>query len=89
MIAVGDRLAVLGHPDQVLAGVLDRLLDRQRDLAGLAVADPDHGVLVADGDERGEREAPAALDHLGDAVDLDHALLQVEALGADCLDSCS
>ena len=27
---VGDRLAVLGHADQVLAGVLDRLLDRQR-----------------------------------------------------------
>jgi hypothetical protein len=38
-------------PDQVLAGVLDGLLDRQRDLAGLAVADPDHGVLVADRDQ--------------------------------------
>src|SRR3712207_8322790 len=38
---VGDRLAVLRDPDQVLARVLDRLLDRQRDLARLAVADPD------------------------------------------------
>ena len=84
--AVRNRLAVLRDPDQALAGVLDRLLDRERDLAGLAVADPDDGVLVADGDERGEREPATALDHLGDAVDLDHPLLQVEALGADRLD---
>ena len=79
---VRDRLPVHRDLDQVLAGVLDRLLDRQRHLAGLAVADADHGVLVANGDERGEREPPAALDDLGDAVDLDHALLQVEALRA-------
>jgi hypothetical protein len=79
---VGDRLAVLGHPDQVLAGVLDSLLDRQRHLTGLAVADPDHRLLVADRDQRGEGEAPAALDDLGDPVDLDHALLEVEPSGA-------
>ena len=87
--AVGKRLPVLGHPDQVLAGVLDGLLDRQRDLAGLAVADPDDVVLVADGDQGGEREPPAALDDLGDAVDLDHPLLQVEALRADSFDVCA
>ena len=76
----------LGTRIRFLRAFSTRLLDRQRDLAGLAVADPDHGVLVADGDQRGEREAPAALDHLGDAVDLDHPLLQVEALRADRLD---
>src|SRR5262249_23489274 len=83
--AVRDRLAVLRHADQVLAGVLDRLLDRERNLSRLAVADPDHGILVADRDQGGERETPAALDHLGDAVDLDHPLLQVEALGRNAL----
>ena len=86
---VGDRFAVLGDPDQVLARVLDPLLDRQWDLARLAVADPDHGLLVADGDQGGEREATAALDHLGDAVDLDHPLLQVEPSRADRLDFCA
>ena len=85
---VGHRLPVFGHPDQVLAGVLDALLDRQRDLAGLAVADPDHALLVADGDQRREREATAALDHLGDAVDLDHPLLEIEAPGAHRLHVC-
>ena len=36
-------------------------------------------MLVADRDEGGEREATAALDDLGHAVDLDDPLLQVEA----------
>jgi hypothetical protein len=62
------------------------ILDRQRHLAGLAVADPDDVVLVADRDQGGEREPPPALDHLGDAVDLDHPLLKVEPLRADALD---
>ncbi len=39
----------------------------------------DDAVLVTHDDEGREREAPAALDHLGDAVDLHDALLQVEA----------
>jgi hypothetical protein len=53
---------------------------RKRHLARLAVADPDAVDLVADHDERGEREAPAALDDFGDAVDLDHALLELANL---------
>ena len=76
---VGDRRAVLGHAEERLLGLLDALLDRERDLVGLAVADADDLLLVADDDERGEREAPAALDDLGDAVDLDDALLEVQA----------
>jgi hypothetical protein len=83
---VGDRLAVFGDANQVLAGVLDALLDRQRDLAGLAVADPDNTLFVADGNQGGEGEASAALDHLGNAVDLDYALLQVEPAWAHGLD---
>src|SRR5439155_13438017 len=77
---VRDRRAVLGDGEEVLLRVLDRLRDRERDLARLAVADPDTVDLVTDHDERGEGEAPASLDDLGDAVDLDDALLQLARL---------
>jgi hypothetical protein len=80
---VRDRAAVLGHAEEVLLGALDALLDRERNLVGLAVADADDVPFVSDHDERGEREAPAALDDLGDAVDLDHALLEIQAGGVD------
>src|SRR5205823_8392429 len=56
------------------------LRDRERHLACLAVANADAVDLVADHDQRGERKAPAALDDLGNAVDLDHALLELAAL---------
>ena len=80
---VGDRAAVLGNPEEVLLGALDTLLDRERDLVGLAVADADDIAFVADDDQGREREAPAALDDLGDAVDLDDALLEIQAGGVD------
>ncbi len=80
---MGDGAAVTGHPEQVLAGALDALLDRERDLVGLAVADTDDFALVADDHERGEREAPAALYDLGDTIDLDDALLEIQAGGID------
>jgi hypothetical protein len=73
---------VLGHAEEVLLGLLDALLDRERDLVGLAVAHAHHVALVAHHDQRGEGEAPAALDDLRDAVDLHDPLLQVEARGA-------
>ena len=65
---------------EILLRVLDGLRDRERDLARLAVPDADAIDLVADDDERRERESPAALDDLGDPVDLDHALLQLTRL---------
>jgi len=65
---VGDRRAVARDREEVLAGALDALLDRDGDLVRLAVADADLAVLVADDDERREREATAALDDLGDAL---------------------
>src|SRR6266487_3498089 len=74
---VRDRRAVLRNGEEVLLRVLDRLRDRKRNLARLAVADADAIDLVADDDERGEREPPSALDDLRDAVDLDNALLEL------------
>ena len=74
---VRDRRAVLRHREEVLLRVVDGLRDRERNLARLPVADADAVDLVADDDERREREPPAALDDLGDAVDLDHALLEL------------
>ena len=38
---------------------------------------------VADDDDRAEAEPPAALDDLGDSVDLDDALLERELIGVD------
>ena len=60
-----------GHSEQVLLGLLDALLHGQAGLFGLAVAEADRALAVADHHEGGEGEAPAALDHLGDPVDLD------------------
>src|SRR6266852_5184666 len=77
---VRDRRAVLRNREHVLLRVLDRLRDGERNLARLAVADADAIDLVADDDERRERETPAALDDLGDAIDLDHALLELASL---------
>ena len=39
------------------------------------MAEADAALLVADDDERGEAEPPAALHHLGDAVDV-HELVE-------------
>ena len=77
---VRDRRPVLGHREEILLRVLDRLRDGERNLTRLAVADADAIDLVADDDERREREPPAALDDLGDAVDLDDALLELTRL---------
>src|SRR4028119_1958981 len=59
-----DRRAVLRDAEEVLLGLLDALLDRQRDLAGLAVADADDVALVTHHDQRGEREAAGGRDRL-------------------------
>src|SRR5690606_13531316 len=68
----------------VLAGVLHRLLDRDRDLAGLAVTEADLAGAVTHHRQRGEGELAAALDRLADAVDrdqlLDHAVILLFAI---------
>ena len=69
---VGDRSSrPAATANRFLLGFLGALLDGQRNLLGLAVAEADPTVAVTDDDEGGEREPPAALDDLGDAVDVD------------------
>ena len=72
---VRDRGARERDGEEVLAGLFHALLDRGRDLFGLAVTEAHVAVAVADHHERGEREAPAALDDLGDPVDRDHSFV--------------
>ena len=79
---VGDGAARERDLEQVALGLLGALLDRQRHFFGLAVAEPDTAVAVADHDERGERETTAALDDLGDAVDGDHTRFAQTTLAA-------
>ena len=61
MISWVTVVPCFGHREQVLLRVVDGLGDREGNLACLAVADADPVDLVADHDQRGEREAPAAL----------------------------
>ncbi len=69
--------AVERDPEDVLSGLVVPLADRLGHLVGLAETDADVPRLVAHDDERAEAEAPAALDDLGDAVDVDDALLEL------------
>src|SRR5690606_999996 len=62
--------------EEVLLRLLDALGDGGRNFLGLAVTHAHHAVAVADDDQRGEAEPPAALDDLGDPVD-GHDLLDV------------
>ena len=77
-MVVGDAR----HAEEVLLGLLDALGDRRGHLLGLAVADADLAVAVADDHEGGEAEATTALHDLGDAVDRDDALDVVALLGS-------
>jgi len=58
------------HPRQPAFGGVGRLADRFGYFARLAVAEADPALLIADDDQSGKAEAPAALHHLGDAVDV-------------------
>jgi hypothetical protein len=72
---VGDGGAGERHLEEVLARLLGALLDGEGHLLGLAVAEADAAVPVADHDQGGEAEATTTLHDLGDAVDVDHARL--------------
>ena len=62
------------HAHDATLGGFRRLADRFRHFARLAVAEAHPALLIADDDERGEAETPAALHHLGDAIDVDEAI---------------
>ena len=63
---------------QVALGGFRRLADRFRHFARLAVAEADAALLVADDDERGKAEAASALHHLGDAVDVNELVDELD-----------
>src|SRR6185436_17228791 len=71
---VRDGALDAGDLEELLLGLLDALGNRGRHLLGLAVADADHSLAVADDHQGGEAEATTTLDDLGDAVDRDDAL---------------
>ena len=81
----------LGQVDlvQVLLGRLDALADGLGNFLGLAgaVADDAFGG-VADDDQRGEGHVLTALDDLGDAVDRNDLVLEVEAVRVDLFLHC-
>ena len=60
--------------EEVLLRLLDALGDRRGHLLGLAVADADQTLTVADDHEGGEAEATTTLHDLGDTVDRNDAL---------------
>src|SRR6185312_923225 len=66
------------HADHAALGLLGRLADRLRYLAGLAGAVADPALAVADHHQGGEAEPPAALHDLGDAVDADELLNELD-----------
>ena len=60
--------------EQVALRAVRALADRFGNFVRLAETGTDVTVLVADDDERREREPTAALDDLGDAIDVDDAV---------------
>ncbi len=59
---------------------VDGLAHRLRHFIRLARRESDFALTVANGDERVEREPPATLHDLGDAIDRDHVLEQLAAV---------
>jgi hypothetical protein len=78
----GVRDGVAAHLDvhHVLLRLLGALADAVGHLLGLAVAHAHVAMAVADDHERSEREAAAAFDDLGAAVDVHNLLDQVALL---------
>src|SRR5712691_837470 len=77
---VRNRAAGERHFVHATARGLDRLAHRFADLVRLAGRNADLSLAVADGDQRVEAEAPAALHDLRDAIDRDDVLDHAVAL---------
>ena len=80
-LAVVVQCAALAQrdADHAALGLLGGLADRLGHFARLARAVAGPALAVADDDDRGEAEPPAALHHLGDAVDADELLDQLDS----------
>jgi hypothetical protein len=62
------------HTHEAALGGVRRLADRFGHFARLAMAEADPALLVADHHQGGEAEAPAALYHFGDAIDMNETV---------------
>ena len=71
---------VLRQLHHVALGGIHRLAHRLGDLVRLAGGDADPGLAIADRHQGIEREPPAALHHLGDAIDGDDVLDVIAAM---------
>ena len=71
-----DRGAQQGHVDQVLLRILSAIADRFGNFSSLAHAGANAAFFVADHDQRGEAEIPAALNNLGNTVDGNELLFE-------------
>ncbi len=81
-------MVVCGQVDleQVLLGGLDALADGLGNFLGLARAVADYAFArIANDDQRGKGHVLAALDDLGDAIDRDHLVLEVEPVRIELL----
>src|SRR5688500_2906470 len=79
---VRDRPAGHRNRHHLPLGRIDGLANRFGDLVRLASGEADLPLAIADGDERIEREAPAALHDLGDTVERDDVLDQIALLAS-------
>src|SRR3989442_815167 len=77
---VGNRAARERYFVHAAARRFDRLAHRFADFVRFAGRDPDLSLAVADGNQRVEAEAPAALHDLRDAIDRDDVLDHTVAL---------
>ncbi len=66
-----------GHADHLALGLLGCLADGFRHFACLAMTEADAALLIPNDDERGKTEPPAALHHLGDAIDVHQAIYKL------------
>src|SRR5438067_5767796 len=74
---VRDRVPRERYLEQVFLRLLAALADRLRHFVGLSKAGADVALPVADDDERGEAEPPAALHDFRDPVDVHHPVVQL------------
>jgi hypothetical protein len=79
-----NRCTVTWDAVKVLLGLLNTLLDGDRNFVGLAVTDANNFALITNYYECGEAEPTAALNYLGDAVNLDHALCEIKTCWGNC-----
>src|SRR6266545_7232472 len=84
---VRDRRASHRHADQIFPRALGALANRIGHLIGFAQADANVARAIADHNDRAEREAAAALDDFGHAVDLDDFLFEGQAGRTDLFNS--